>query len=111
MLRVSLSFPDENSMGVAVSGGPLYRMKERFEDAEIMGGYSGPEGAPNRHYVRGIHRVDLSAHDGEPTLTKLWKDVLKGAKIVVTLDGIPEDDSTVKQYVDGMRADTQFAWA
>ena len=39
-----MSFPDPTTLRVAVSEGPLYRLRERFEDAGIGGGYDGPEG-------------------------------------------------------------------
>ena len=86
-----MSFPDPTALRVAVSGGPLYRLRERFEDAGIGGGYDGPEGVANRPYVRGIERVDLSSKSGTATLENLWKTVLKNCKVLVEREGTPEE--------------------
>ena len=108
---MGLSFPDPTALQVAVSGGPLYRLRERFEDAGIGGGYDGPEGVANRPYVRGIERVDLSLDTGAATLGNLWKTVLKNCKVLVEMEGTPEEDSPSAEYVDSMREDAQFVWA
>ena len=89
----------------------MHRLRERFEDAGIGGGYDGPEGAANRPYVRGIERVDVSSNTGKATLENLWKTVLKNCKVLVELEGYPEEESPSAEYVDAMRGDAQFVWA
>ena len=110
MLRATLSSPNKDCVKAIFSGGPLYRLKDRFEDAGIGGAYIDPEGTPFRRFVRVMGSADVSGSGGENVLTNLWMAVLKGAKILVTMDGIPDEDGPAGRYVAGLQDDPQFVW-
>ncbi len=107
-LQTTLSFPNPDIVKVAITGGPLYRMRDRFENAGIGGGHIDPEGTPYRRFVR-VTEANVT-EGGDTELTNVWKEVLKGAKTMVVLDGEPDADSPAGSYIANMRSDPQFVW-
>ena len=107
-----MSAPAANKLTVILGGAPLYRMRERFEEAGIPGAYLDPEGQTLRRYIRCLEEVDVATEDGLESLRKLWGTVLHGAKILIDVDeeGAPEADTEVARHIGAMREQAQFVW-